>query len=477
MEFDLTKPYCFYFNELSKIPRGSRNEKAVSDYIVSFAKEQGLPYIQDAVYNVIIDKPGTPGYGDAPCVIMQAHLDMVCEKNNDSDHDFTKDPLDLYVDEEGWLHARGTTLGADDGMGVAYMMAILASRDIPHPPVSCVFTTMEEIGLLGASAITKDMVHGKRMINLDGGGETATTVSSAGGASAYMHCPLKFEENTKPAYVLKVRGLLGGHSGAEIHKERGNANKIAARILKEAQLNGLDITLVSFSGGLKYNAIPREADVCFVSSAAKEELEKSLAASAEKIKAELEFSDAGFKAVLETAEASQAIAKEISDRFLNFVFLMPDGFRHKSMAIEGLTAASLNCGVIRTDENEIVIEDLVRSAIASHTDIMLEQLQVLSSLLGIELKVSDRYAGWAYSETSQMRDYLEEAVAEHGGILMKKASHGGLECGIFKGLEPEMDIITFGPIAQNAHTPQERLDLASFDRSYDILCDVLKKCR
>ena len=477
MEFDLQKKHCYYFNELAKIPHGSRNEKAISDYIVRFAQEHGLSWIQDSVYNVVVDKPGTEGYENSETVLMQAHLDMVCEKNKDSDHDFEKDPLDLYVDEDGWLHARGTTLGADDCMGVAYMLAVLDADDLPHPPLSCIFTTMEEIGLLGAAAMTKDMIHGKKMINLDGGGETVTVVSSAGGASVYIACPISYEPTQKNAYILKIRGLLGGHSGGEIHKERGSANIIAARLLKEAQLAGLDIQLVSFNGGLKYNAIPREADVLFVSSDPCEALTALLQEKTEGIQKELEFSDSGFMAVLEPSEADRAIVPQISDRFLNFVFLMPDGMQHKSMAIEGLTAASLNCGVIRTEEDRIMIEDLVRSALMSHTDIMLEKLQVLADLLGLEVNVSERYAGWAYSENSPMRKILEEAAAAHGGILQTEAAHGGLECGIFKGLEPEMDIITYGAIAENAHTPQEKLDLASFDRSYEILCDVLKRCR
>jgi dipeptidase D len=193
MEFDLSKRHCYYFNEIAKIPHGSRNEKALSDYIVSFAKAHGYAWKQDEVFNVLVDKPASPGYEDCAPVILQAHIDMVNEKNKDSGHDFDKDPLDLYVDEEGWLHARGTTLGADDGSGAAYMLAILDDPDLKHPPIQCNFTTMEEIGLIGASSLKAEDFHGKKLINLDSGGEVETTVSSAGGARAQIICRLQKE--------------------------------------------------------------------------------------------------------------------------------------------------------------------------------------------------------------------------------------------------------------------------------------------
>ncbi|HAE17393.1 MAG TPA: aminoacyl-histidine dipeptidase, partial [Erysipelotrichaceae bacterium] len=213
MEFDLNKRHCYWFDALAQIPRGSGNEKAASDFIVQFAKDHGLTYKQDHVWNVIVDKPASPGNEDAQPLIMQAHLDVVCEKNKDVEHDFTKDPLDLYVDEEGWLHARGTTLGCDDGFGVSYMLAVLEDETLPHPPLSCMFTTMEEIGLLGARELKKEDIHGKRLINLDSGGETKTSVSSAGGCTAVITRTLECEDNADPTYMLGVRGLLGGHSG------------------------------------------------------------------------------------------------------------------------------------------------------------------------------------------------------------------------------------------------------------------------
>ena len=476
MEFDLSKRFNYYFNEISKIPRGSKNEKAISDYLVSFAENHGLACKQDDILNVIITKPASCGYEDAEPVMMQAHIDMVCEKNKDVVHDFEKDPLDLYV-EDGWLKARGTTLGADDGYGVAYMLSILEDDSLKHPKLTCFFTVSEEIGLIGASHLKKEDLCGKRYINLDSGNETETVVSSAGGSRAVIHCPIIRTKTGKPAYELSIRGLKGGHSGGLIHMELGNANIIAGRILKEMQNSGIDVQLVSFEGGLKYNAIPREADIVFVSDSAADDIFEACRKSTEDIKTELEFSDENFFTMCVETEAGECIEKEYSDRFIQYLFLMPNGFMHKSMAIENLTVASLNAGVINTLENEIIIQDLIRSALASHTDELIAKLEELGRLLGMTVTVGARYGGWSYSKNSEMRSILRQVLEENGQELTEKASHGGLECGIFKSLDPDLDIITYAPLSEGAHTPDEKMDLASFERSYANLCRVLELCR
>ncbi len=478
MEFDLSKRHCHWFNELAMIPRGSGNEKAASDFIVRFAQEHGLAYKQDHVWNVIVDKPASEGYENAEPLIMQAHLDVVCEKNKDVEHDFTKDPLDLYVDEEGWLHARGTTLGCDDGFGVAYMLAVLEDDDLPHPPLSCMFTVMEEIGLLGARELKKEDIHGRRLINLDSGGETKTSVSSAGGCTAIVSRELEFEDNHDSTYRLGIRGLLGGHSGGLIHLERGNSNTLAARVLKELQFAGLDVRLVSFTGGLKFNAIPREADVVFTSSSSKEALEAQIRTSEKNISSELEFSDAGFKVLFEELPAAgHRMTKSCSDDILNYVFLAPNGFRHRSMAIEGLTAASLNMGTVRTENGRFTAEDLMRAALDSHIDEMIGQVRGVAELTHMDTEFKDRFPGWAYTKDSPLREIARKVEEAHGNTLTESASHGGLECSIFKGLVPELDIITFGPVAYGAHTPDEKLDLASFDRTFEMLKEIISACR
>ena len=476
MLFDLRKRQCFYFNMISKIPRGSRKEKAISDYIVAFAKKRNLKYKQDEVWNVIIDKPATPGYENAPAIVMQAHIDMVNEKNKGVEHDFDNDPLDLYVDGN-LLKARGTTLGADDGFGVAYMLAILDDDDLEHPALSCVFTTMEEVGLIGASNLKTEDIHGSRLINLDAGGETGTYVSSAGGATAVMTLPLKKEPNDKKAYVLSIRGLKGGHSGAMIHLELGNSNLLLVRALQEMKKKGVDVQLVSFNGGMQYNAIPREADACFVSDFDFSKMKEIVSNIEADFKRELEFSDPDVYFELTESSSDERLTEGCSNSFLDFVFLMPDGIKHRSMAIDGLTTSSLNAGVITTNDNEIVITDLIRSAIESHTDTLIDQLVVLGNLLGWEVKIENRIMGWGFSAVSPLRDILKSVLKDRGIEMEEMATHGGLECGVFKGLRPDLDIITYGPIAEGEHTPEESLDLASFDRAYEVLCEVIRRAK
>ena len=477
MEFDLSKKYNYYFKQISDIPRGSRNEKAVSDYIVDFAKQHGYDFIQDEVYNVIVNKPAAPGYENSEPVILQAHMDMVCEKNKDVEHDFTKDPLDLYVGEDGWLRARGTTLGADDGQGVAYMLAILDDKSLPHPELQCVFTVMEEIGLFGAIALKKEYFHSKRLINLDAGGENSTCVTSSGGARAVIKRKLTFEACNDPVYTLQIRGLKGGHSAGTIHLERGNAIILAARAVHELNREFKDIRLIDFNGGMKFNAIPREADITFTSEADKEKLQQKAEEMFRVFAQELEFSDEGFNGYLIEAQADKAIPVEDSKEILDFLNVIPNGLMHRSMAIEGLSVASLNAGVIYIENNELIIDDLIRSAMASHGDEIIRKLEILTDQFGFSFELNDRYYGWQFEKDSPMREILRAVLKERGIEMEEHATHGGLECGIFKGLIPELDIITYGPIGEGEHTPEEKLDLASFGRAYDNLLEVLKRCK
>ncbi len=476
MEFDLSKRHCYWFNELCRIPHGSRNEKQLSDFIAGFAREHGLDYKQDEVYNVIIEKKASPGYENSEPLILQAHMDMVCEANGDCKHDFLKDGLDLYVDD-GLLKARGTTLGGDDGTGVAYMLAILEDDTLAHPPLSCIFTTMEEIGLLGASALKPEDVHGHRMISLDGGGECHTLLSSAGGGTAIVSRKLSFEPNNDPCLLLQVKGLLGGHSGGDIHLEKGNANKIAARMIREAEMAGFELRLVGFSGGMKDNAIPREAAAIVAVKADKEKLKEFFRKKEKEIWQELEFSDNGFKVEIGETESSRKLTAEDSRSFIDLLYLFPNGFRNRSMVIEGLTTASLNLGVVRMKDDTAELDALIRAALDSHADDLLNQVKVLSELLGWQFKVEGRYPGWSYSEVSPMRDVFRKVCEDNGRELEISAAHGGCECGVFKGLDPQIDIISFGPVTRYIHTPDEELDLASFDRSYDLLCEIIKECR
>ena len=476
MEFDLTKPYCYYFNEICKIPHGSYHEKTISDYVVSFAKEHHLRYIQDAMWNVVIYKDASDGYRDYDPVMLQGHLDMVCEAVAGLDFDFETQPIETYVDEEGRLRAKGTTLGADDGMGVAQMLAILADDSLKHPPLECVFTVQEEVGLCGALAMDKSLLHSHRMISLDGGGEVVTGISSAGGIQAVNTIACTFKKQSNHCYQLKVTGLSGGHSGGEIHKEKGNANKLVARILKEMMNDGVDVSLVSFNGGAKDNAIPRESIAIFASKNDAEYLKDLVKEKTEKISVEFEHSDPGFQTIFESAETCNECMDQTSTKHvIDYLYLLDNGFQHRSMAIEGLTLTSLNLGIVKTEGTDVICNSSIRSALEEAIDDDVDHIKCLASYTGGNVETMARYPAWNYGPNSKMRETFKKVFASlyDGKHLQENAGHGGLECAVFTQVDGGMDIITCGPVSHGCHTPDEFLDLASFDRAYTLLTTII----
>lgn len=473
MEFDLTKPYCHYFHEICQIPHGSKNEKALSDYVVAFAKDHGFEVHQDDMWNVVVRKPASKGYENAPWLMLQAHLDMVCEKEPGVEFDFEKDAIQTYVDENGWLRAKGTTLGADDGMGVAYMLAILDDDDLKHPPLECVFTVQEEIGLCGALGMSKDQIKSHRMVSLDGGGEVVTAVSSAGGVMAISEVPVTWTKVDGNAYTLTVTGLTGGHSGGLIDKEKGNANKIIARILREMASRGVKFNLVDVNGGEKDNAITRESVAHFVSCVDQTTIQASVDQTFSEVFEELEFSDAGVQFILEKMDGfdGQAMDDASSKRVVDFLYLIPHGMRHKSMKIAGLTLTSLNIGVVKTHCDHVMVNASIRSAMDNAVDDLVLTISTLASYFDTKVHEEARYPGWNYSEHSVMRQRFAQVFADlyDGQVLQERAGHGGTECSVFRKMYDDMDIISCGPISENAHTPQEGLNLESFDRAYKLL--------
>lgn len=461
-----------YFEEITRIPHGSYNEKAICEYLCAFANEQGLACMADDMNNVIINKPASAGYEDHPAVLLQAHTDMVCEKNKGTQFDFEKDALKLYI-EEGWLKAEGTTLGADDGVGVAYMLALLADKDAKHPALQCVFTVQEEVGLFGAMAIRKEDIHAKRMINLDDGGETATCITSAGGVNVILSKERILVPVHMNGFVLEVKGLSGGHSGGEIDKEKGNANKLLVRILHEIDhLHGLQLN--SIEGGIKDNAIPREAAAVFVADASYEVIEKTVKNMEKNIKAEYEFSDSGVFVELKKADVKETMATVESETLINLLCVLPDGMRHHSMNIDGLVTASSNVGVIECNDM-ITINCSIRGAQESFVDAIASEVEILADTFEFDAKQEARYPAWSYNNTSIMRDTLKNVCYRlYEKELELLAVHGGLECGIFKALDEDMDIVTMGPIMKDIHTPDEALDIASFDRTYTFLKTYLE---
>lgn len=461
-----------YFEEMTRIPHGSFHEKGYSDYLVNFAKEHQFEYKQDEMNNVIMYKQASEGYEHHPAVILQAHMDMVCEKNEDTAFDFETEALDLCI-EKGLLMAKGTTLGADDGTGVAYMLAILDDAHALHPALTCVFTVQEEVGLFGAMAIQKEDLRANRMINLDDGGETISCTTSAGGVNVL----LKKERILVPAhgqgYQLDVKGLLGGHSGGEIDKERGNANKLLARILYQIHLQH-DIAIHHIHGGIKDNAIPREASAQFVSDTCFETLQTIVKDMETAFQQEYACSDANVYVEFQKVELHEAMATVESETLIKLLMALPNGMRSRSMNIEDLVTASSNLGVIETSDT-ITINCSIRGALESYIDMIAEEVEILAEAFEYECEREARYPAWSYTKDSIMRETLQKVCQKiYEKDLKLIAVHGGLECGVFKALDESMDIVTMGPITHDIHTPQEALDLKSFDRTFAFLKTYLE---
>ncbi|MCL2565289.1 MAG: aminoacyl-histidine dipeptidase [Defluviitaleaceae bacterium] len=474
------KKVFMFFEEISRIPRGSGNEKEASDYLVKFAKDRNLEVIQDNVYNVIIKKPGTKGYENSPPVILQGHIDIVCEKNQDTVHDFEKDPIKLIIDGD-FIKADGTTLGADNGNAIAIAMGILDSDDIPHPPIEALFTTEEETGLGGAKVLDASLLSAKRLINLDVGPEGQFYAGCAGGMRTKISISIEFEKPKEgyKAFDLKIRDLKGGHSGALIHMELGNSNKLLGRALDFIS-SKLSLSLSYVSGGAKENAIPREADA--VISVKENEIEhlKNLVKEFDAIlKSEFRTSDPDVNLILnDTKMPEKVFSQKTTEAVLKAYLLIPSGMIARSLDIEGLTETSTNMGVVITDDDEVVFSNATRSSVSTRKKLIARQMEALASLLGASIEIGSEYPAWEFNADSYIRDI---AVKTYEDMFGKKAvitaTHGGLECGIFAEKMPGVDIIALGPTAYGAHTPQERLSISSFARTWEFVKKLLENLK
>ena len=396
MEFDISKPYCRYFSEMLQIPHGSFHEQAVSDWVVAFAKEHKLRYVQDEMGNVVVYKPASEGYEKHEPVILQAHLDMVCEKLAEVEHDFTVDPIQTEV-VDGWLQAKGTTLGADDGTGVSYMMAILADSNLKHPALECAFTVQEETGLTGAMNLKKEYFQARRMINLDCGADGTTMTTTAGGVAVTLQENYIMEAEKKQGYTLRISGLLGGHSGGNINKERANANKLAARTLWRYLKEQQAVQLVSIHGGNKENAIPRDCVVVFASEAQEEQLQSITQAVWKEVQREYADSDPSIQIELTKMETqTKMMTLEETRSLIQCLVLLPSGLQASSMVIPGLPMASMNLASIHLEGGECVIHYSLRSALESWLDQMSDRLECAAEVFGFRMTVSNRYSAWAY---------------------------------------------------------------------------------
>ena len=462
-----------YFEKLCSIPHGSRNTKLISDYLVSFAQEQGLRYIQDGSNNVIIFQEGTCGLEDRPPVIIQGHMDMVCEKDADCPIDMDREGLDVTHDDE-CVFARGTTLGGDDGIAVAYALALLADRSIPHPPLEVVITVDEEIGMLRADAIDLSMLVGRTLLNIDSEDEGVFTVSCAGGATATICLPVTRRPVYGPCVKLVVEGLKGGHSGVEIHQNRANANKVMGEFLSRVQ-KLMPLCITSISGGSKDNAIPRSCQVNLVALGMGLERINDVAAELEKqIREEYDEPEARVYGDDVDAFGGNAIPTELTDKVIALLCACPNGVQKMSEQIQGLVQTSLNLGIVNSGE-EVKLVFSVRSSVNEEKKALLARLEELARFHDAVYTQMGEYPAWEYRENSPLRDASVAAYEKLFGQTPEVvAIHAGLECGLLSEKLPGLDCISFGPQMHDIHTSREKLEIASVKRTWDFLLEVLK---
>ena len=464
-----------FFEEICAIPHGSRNTKAISDYLVQFARDRGLRFRQDEWNNVVIFQPGTPGYEDHPPVILQGHMDMVCEKEPDCPLDFARDGLDLTHDGTD-IFARGTTLGGDDGIAVAYALALLDARDLPHPPLEVIITVDEEIGMLGAAAIDLSDLQGRRMVNLDSEDEGVLTVSCAGGATASMDLPLCRRPVYGPCVVLLVVGLQGGHSGVEIHKNRANANKVMGELLVRIQ-EKMPVCIVSLSGGAKDNAIPRSCRVNLVAMGLDLDLIRTLAESLQ-AEARGRYDDPALTISVREAEAlgGMAMSTDDSKQAAALLQAVPNGVQAMSRDIEGLVQTSLNLGIAQIQEDRLHLTFSVRSSVNEEKESLLQQLRDIAGDFHAAYSQMGEYPAWEYRKDSPLRDLMVQTYRQmFGGEPQVVAIHAGLECGLLGDKLPGLDCVSFGPQMQDIHTSREKLNIASTARMWNYLLEILKR--
>lgn len=468
-----------FFEALCAIPHGSGNTRAVSDYCVAFAQARSLPVWQDEAENVVIIKPASPGYENVPAVILQGHLDMVCDQEKDCDLDMAREGLRLRTDG-AYVWAEGTTLGGDDGIAVAMALAALDDATLAHPRLEVVLTTGEEIGMLGAVALQPTMLQGRMMLNVDSEVEGVFTVSCAGGVRATSHVPVAYETARGVFCGVVIKGLIGGHSGVEIHKGRANANQLMGRVLN-ALTATMPVHLAAIVGGQADNAI---ANMCVATMVLREEdldrAEAMVHSLEESFRREYQTADPGLTVEWRRdpqTEDHEAVTTAQSARHVaDALLLLPHGIQTMSMDIPGLVQTSLNLGVLRLSAGEMTATYAVRSSLASEKDWVCARIERLTALLGGHVTYVGDYPAWEYRKDSPLRDLVVDVYRrQYGKEPVIEAIHAGLECGVFAGKLPGLQCISFGPNLLEIHTTREKMDVASVQRTWAMLVEILRR--
>lgn len=460
-----------WFKEINQIPRGSGDEKRISDFLYNWAKERNLDVWQDEALNIVIHKAATKGYENAPKVILQGHMDMVCEKGLDSNHDFSKDPIEMIVDGD-YLRANDTTLGADDGIAVAMALAVLDADDIEHPAIEAVFTTAEETSMVGAVNLTNEHLSGDYLFNIDSEEEGIFLSSSSGGVNSESKFEVEFEDNSEAALEISLKGFTGGHSGMEIIKQRANAIKVLARLLNECNCDKL--RLASIEGGTKHNAIANVAKATIVHTDYAK-VKDAMNELFTHIKKDYHVEDPNMSLEFKEVKAEKVMTKKDTNRIINFLMLAPHGVIYMSKDIEGLVMTSCNAAVLRTEGNGVNYLCSIRSSSDAALVEVREQVRIMTEVLGGKVELSEAYPSWEFDEDPVLRDLVSKVYKEVTGKDAEvSAIHAGLECGLLKQILPDTKMISFGPNIYDVHTNREHLDIKSTARMWEFLKALLK---
>ncbi|WP_430810104.1 MULTISPECIES: aminoacyl-histidine dipeptidase [unclassified Carboxylicivirga] len=464
------------FEAICTVPRPSKKEEKIIAFLLQFAEEHGLEAQKDHIGNVLISKAATPGKEKVKPVVLQSHIDMVCEKNSDKKHDFDKDPITPIIDGE-WVKADGTTLGADDGIGVAAQLALLAANDIAHGPIECLFTVDEETGLTGAFELKEGFFKSRILLNLDSEDDGELFIGCAGGIDTLAKFPFAKEAPAASSFAFKVSvsGLKGGHSGDDIHKGLGNANKIINRFLWDASRR-YDLRLAAFDGGNLRNAIAREAfAIAVVPSAYKEQVRVAFNMLFHDVQMELKVTEPALRMKLESVDApSYVMDAEAQKGLLNALYACPHGVMEMSRDIDGLVETSTNLAAVKMMDDHVMVTTSQRSSVESAREDLANMMMALFTLAGAEVKHSDGYPGWAPNTQSEILQITRDSYKRlFNTDPVVRAIHAGLECGLFLEKYPDMDMISFGPTIKGAHSPDERINIETVDKFWKHLLDVL----
>ena len=468
-----------YFYQITQIPRPSKKEERILAYLLDFARQHNLEAKQDKAGNLLITKPATPGKEEVPTVILQSHVDMVCEKNSDITHDFDNDPIETIIDGD-WLKAKGTTLGADNGIGVAAQLALLAADDIAHGKIEALFTVDEETGLTGANSLEKDFLTGSILINLDTEEEGEIYIGCAGGKGTKAY--FKYKEKDAPKkyfwFRVQVKGLRGGHSGSDIDKKLGNANKILTRFLHSITRKKYGMVLSEISGGNLHNAIPREAHALLgVKEKYKEDIRVKLNTFLAQVQEEYKHTDPGLDIQLESVQIpSKVINKKTTEKLISALYACPHGVIGMSYDIPGLVETSTNLASVKMIDNYLIeIGTSQRSSVESQKEYVVNMVSSVFELAGAKITHNDGYPGWQPNPDSNILKLAQqEYKALFGKSAKVKAIHAGLECGLFLEKYPHLDMISIGPDMTDVHSPDEKMKISSVGKFWDFLVKILE---